>query len=316
MTYTYNDQAVHEAVAGGKVVIRRPIGMSDKKWVKYAEGIVKALDNRALCTPLERGEAIHKAILDGAQGSQSMKLVDILARELKVWPNEYAYISHDKEVGFFASMRGGGCMSLRISDHNFVGQKQQVVTRAEWQAAVDALNAPKADAQTDDALSVRQFIGRGWRIPVYNIDEIGIINWPRRVYSFDLAPGLRDPYVKPKAEPKPVEWDGEGLPPVGIECEVHDCQHEYTKQFNGQTVRIVAHHLNLRGNSVAVFETGDCVYHGLVSKNFRPIRTAEQIAAEKRDKAISEIALVTGLRAGGGRVEVAMALYEAGYRKQ
>lgn len=233
MTYTFNDQAIFEAVAGAKAIVRRPIGMSDKKWAKYADGVVKALDNRAPCTPLERGEAIHKSMLDDAQKSPSMKLVDILARELKVWPHSddaSASQDPDKEIAFFEhsdqsittgyqSWSGNSYISRSLIALKDLASdwKTAKVTRAEWQAAVDALNAPKDDAQTDDTVSVRQFIGRGWRIPVYNIDEIGIINWPRRVYSFDLPPSLRDLDVKPKAEPKPVEWDGKGLPPVGSE---------------------------------------------------------------------------------------------------
>lgn len=122
--------------------------------------------------------------------------------------------------------------------------------------------------------------------------------------------------------PKKQEaWNGEGLPPIGIDCEVHDCQHEYTKQFNGRTVRIVAHHLNLRGNSVAVFEADDCVYHGLVSEKFRPIKTAEQLAEEEKIATIAEMRAVVIAASDRKRATIAeciatVALYEAGYRKQ
>lgn len=72
-----------------------------------------------------------------------MKLVDILSRELKVWPEgmEAAY-SSGHLVRF--------CTELGTSHSNVLDiglepedQASALVTRAEWQAAVDALNAPK-----------------------------------------------------------------------------------------------------------------------------------------------------------------------------
>ena len=69
-----------------------------------------------------------------------MKLVDILARVLKAWPDACSSICqsfNDTKIFFGCGVQPID-MSIQASDHY-----DSVVTRAEWQAAVDALNAPK-----------------------------------------------------------------------------------------------------------------------------------------------------------------------------
>lgn len=71
-----------------------------------------------------------------------MKLVDILARELKVWPDRAESISQSFSGMTFYVPIGGRVHELNrneISDD----WRTAAVTRAEWQDAVDALNAPK-----------------------------------------------------------------------------------------------------------------------------------------------------------------------------
>ena len=71
-----------------------------------------------------------------------MKLVDILARELKVWPEGVDSVwqsSCDNEIYFDADVRPF-YTSLNAEDS---GARGAVITQAQWQAAVDALNAPK-----------------------------------------------------------------------------------------------------------------------------------------------------------------------------
>ena len=81
-------------------------------------------------------------------------------------------------------------------------------------------------------------------------------------------------------------WSGpeDGLPPVGMTVEVFECTHDYTKRFNGQKVRILCHE-----NDVAVFSAKNFEYHALVKDKFRPLKTTEQLAAEKRETAIREL---------------------------
>lgn len=73
-----------------------------------------------------------------------MKLVDILARELKAWPEGLECLSQIKGTGYIINGKGfdGRAFdALQIADETLVAGA--IVTRAEWQAAVDALNAPK-----------------------------------------------------------------------------------------------------------------------------------------------------------------------------
>lgn len=119
-----------------------------------------------------------------------------------------------------------------------------------------------------------------------------------------------------------IDWNGEGLPPVGTVC-------EYDANSNGKeptwrTVEIVylsewvivlrcvkAPEPNL--GEVGV-ELAKDLYSGL-ERLFRPLPTPEQIAAEEREKAIDDIAEIIGSLWSSER-EAAEFLYKAGYRRQ
>lgn len=92
-------------------------------------------------------------------------------------------------------------------------------------------------------------------------------------------------YARPAQQPKPWSGPEDGLPPVGMRVMVHECSHDYTKKFNGQIVRIVAHD---RGDC-AVFAADRFIYHALIAEKFKLPPTAEQLAAEKRETAIREL---------------------------
>lgn len=81
-----------------------------------------------------------------------MKLVDILALELTEWAGDVGAITQNKLTGelldyYHCPLRGGNEREVSsIADdageaHD--GASGAAVTRSEWQAAVDALNAPK-----------------------------------------------------------------------------------------------------------------------------------------------------------------------------
>lgn len=71
-----------------------------------------------------------------------MKLVDILARELKVWPDCARYILFDHANSCYADL-GQGSSTLGIDcsdfDDDSTDKSCTTVYRAQWQAAVDAL---------------------------------------------------------------------------------------------------------------------------------------------------------------------------------
>lgn len=118
-------------------------------------------------------------------------------------------------------------------------------------------------------------------------------------------------YTKIQAEP---EWSGEGLPPVGLVCE-HSCDDNKTDSENGRwkEVKIVGHHQFQNDDYLcAVWVSGVEVSYSSEGEHFRPIRTSEQIAAEKRDAAIKEMQRLVGSCNTFPFAE----LYDYGYRLQ
>ncbi len=100
------------------------------------------------------------------------------------------------------------------------------------------------------------------------------------------------------------QWDGEGLPPVGVDCEYFD---------GGEWMRceVVAH----RNNAAVVLS--DCYEPAFVSQQeLRPFRTPDQVAAEEREKAIAEMVSTSPMLDKGWARKVCTALFDAGYRKQ
>lgn len=107
---------------------------------------------------------------------------------------------------------------------------------------------------------------------------------------------------------RPTPWNGEGLPPVGVSCEV-----ENESDGGWDAVDEVLAHTEIKGASVAVFKRDDRVFYSPANA-FRPIRTPDQIAAEERERAINDIAAMWEGQSGGWR-DFFAALYDAGYRK-
>ena len=107
-----------------------------------------------------------------------------------------------------------------------------------------------------------------------------------------------------------VEWNGEGLPPVGAVCENKFMPSGWKK------VKILAHD---EGNAVFRMDDGyqESYFGGSVGE-FRPIRTPEQIAAEVRQRAIEDLGewLSTNCSIPTPYLwEAAQKIYGAGYRK-
>lgn len=89
-------------------------------------------------------------------------------------------------------------------------------------------------------------------------------------------------------------WNGEGAPPAGCECEAMWCSEplEYLPVFivgqdNGLTV--FRWRAGKRKGEYGTFDPNESAPYGPL---FRPLRTAEQLAAEAREKAILAIAEV------------------------
>ena len=193
------------------------------------------------------------------------KLVEILARELKEWPEEAVAIAQDLDacahpydsalLEFNHGEWGGKEAEVQVSSFNVRMPERAsdysttIVTRAEWQAAVDGLNKPDV-----------------------------------------------------------VEWDGEGLPPVGAVCEF---QNSLGSWFQVEITAIAK-----KGICFVQADRDGENYVCQVSSKFRPARTPEQIAAEEREKTAYIMMVDAGVDDNEWSRQLCLALYDAGYRKQ
>lgn len=127
-------------------------------------------------------------------------------------------------------------------------------------------------------------IKRGWTVPLHTVYGLRVEDCNR-------------PLIK-----RP-EWNGDGLPPVGVECEWM----EGMRPRKWVSTTICGHSTD--GAYAAFYHDGamgwgdDC--------RFRPAGTNEKIAAEERTRAIDDLVKVTCINRGE-----AARIYEAGYRKQ
>ncbi len=115
---------------------------------------------------------------------------------------------------------------------------------------------------------------------------------------------------------RPIPWNGEGFPPVGvpIEAKHKNAQPDWARPGFYETVIVAI------GKQLVIFEAdgNGCEKVGLLSDYiFRPVRTAEQIAAEEREATLTDIALLMGKDPERPMIrEMAAILWDAGYRKQ
>lgn len=244
-----------------------------------------------------------------------MKLKDILARELKAWPESVVRISQMTSGDIWGALADGrfACVGIATLADDF-GMKP--VLRAEWQAAVDALNAPKGkdklhphqraavEAARDHLADVRlaDLIECGGLAPAYLH-----LQWIGRAYRFEAKP----------------EWSEDGLPNVGTKCVVY--KGSYTllggqESFIGPVVTVTARFKSARGIEMACVDSGT----DLGCQLFRAdmcfhLPTAEEIAVREREDAIEEMVAASPLPPlldkGWVRKNCA-ALYDANYRKQ
>lgn len=125
---------------------------------------------------------------------------------------------------------------------------------------------------------------------------------------------------------RPEQWSGEGLPPVGTVCEFAGFNPEETLPSDpmiGDRVTVIAH---FKSGSIDVaaftfFAPPEFEYlqvgqgaHGC----FRPIRTPEQIEAEKREEEVKAMMALNPDENPNQALTkwLCEALYDAGYRKQ
>lgn len=111
---------------------------------------------------------------------------------------------------------------------------------------------------------------------------------------------------------QPDAWNGEGLPPAGAECEVipHNTQWGFSI-ITPYHCTILAYHDDFVWLDMSV--PGVPVSTRVDKVDFRPIRTADQIAADEREAGIAGIRQTLISNAKGS---IESAIWDAGYRKQ
>lgn len=87
---------------------------------------------------------------------------------------------------------------------------------------------------------------------------------------------------------RPSEWTGEGLPPVGTELEVGFACEDFEIWHKGLCVA-VGEDPEGRTDFCVVKVGKKIAMYTTEAKRMRPIRTAEQIAAEEREQAASDL---------------------------
>ena len=79
----------------------------------------------------------------------------------------------------------------------------------------------------------------------------------------------------------PQEWNGEGLPPVGVECIINITEDvrglsDQELKLNGEKVSVISNVKNKRGFDVTVFEISEGGVFCFSSKLFRPLKTQQE----------------------------------------
>jgi len=189
-----------------------------------------------------------------------MKLVDILARELKVWPEHGQSLEQGSSGRIYKHGTSIWTSVCTLAED----LSTAVVTRAQWQAAVDTLKAESAPA-----------------------------------------------------------WVGIGMPPAGQCVEVHRGPATWIEKDEwqiGKTAEVMSAFTNSRGHGIAAiqFPSGHC--ECILSACLKPVRTPEQIAAEERERGISQVLADFEYTVGPCTHKLARSqaerIWDAGYRKQ
>lgn len=253
-----------------------------------------------------------------------MKLVDILARDLKKWPEGLEVLSQLRHNGAIINGKGYDARDfdrLEIAEDTYPGGV--LVTRAQWQAAVDALKTENNQEKLMNIDWSKAPEGATHFSPAFK-DFIDL--WAKKegdqwmyrangekIWHHGPGPSQGERYIS-----RPIEWNGEGLPPVGTVCEFNDgCGGGYKKveimYVSAQTILV-----KFDGSPN---EDVEGAYSPHESLYFRPIRTAEQIAAEARMACAKEFHDLVYPECKWHKLEEegreAWALiYDAGYRKQ
>ena len=153
--------------------------------------------------------------------------------------------------------------------------------------------------EVDDWLAAwhKQVDGRWYGWLVENDDQ-----WDITIFRGEFGAQRIASFVE---RPISTEWTGTGLPPVGAVCETEN------EVCLWEKCTILAHASLSNGEVVLVFQSGDKITFSN-PRYFRPIKTIEQIAAEERFNAVTEMLWLVG---GCSLKRALEKLHDHGYRK-
>lgn len=263
-----------------------------------------------------------------------MKLVDILARELKVWPVNASHAVQDncgpfKNLIFLLEGPQENTSRNEFSDGWHPGESVSavsdikaselaedhataIVTREQWLAAGDALNKPVVDWSKAPEWAKKHGYAGPDRLPVWFDDFRYQYFRDGKQYSFGLPLSRTVDEISDVTErPAAPAWNGEGLPPIGVACE-----HQVVNCISWTKSTVLAY-----GEKKIFYR--DSAGHEWSRPSgelkFRRILTAEQIAAEVKAKEMAEMLKLfeDAIPAGDWDTLAGIeALHDAGYRKQ
>lgn len=128
-------------------------------------------------------------------------------------------------------------------------------------------------------------------------------------FGVDLNFHCNGGYMK-ASEAVRLPWNGEGLPPVGIECEIDH------SRAGGSIDRVtIIAHITAKGLPCAAYQLGDEVSYATAGL-FLPLRTPEQREADGMAEEIKQLSRRSRLpMSDAGADAIALGLVRYGYRK-
>lgn len=243
-----------------------------------------------------------------------MKTIDLLVQALPAiggWPEKVTHIGqdYDRELMFYGrgNVRSGIFLDQLAADHRKHGEKGTKITREQYEAALAAKNegwiewpggecpVPRGTLVDVKYLcgDVNRHIKAGEPDSSGSIDTAFAVRWSKLGAEYDIiAYRLHKPQEATKANEEAdlsecigqhaaPQWGGEGVPPVGCECERSWCGDNWL----ACTVIFVS------AETVVVKLANREAAYGVSEVKFRPIRSE---ADKKREEAIMSLAKAGG----------------------
>lgn len=238
-----------------------------------------------------------------------MKLIDLLVKELPKlggWPEGVTHIGqeYDRELMFYGrgNISTGLILNELAIDHRKLGKSGEKITRAQYEAALAASKAVvghngwidwhggDCPVDSDAIVEVKYRTPNPYQ---FNNDRAGDFAWSHDGFDGDIiAYRLQHPGFKSRANDDRLEqdlnecigqgvdmpeWNGDGLPPVGIIC-----QAKVPRSVTGwewRKVKVVESGIPGAEKEVLVYDLETTL--PAWTDEFRPLRTEAEKAREK-----------------------------------